>query len=181
MKKKIPLITIVLFIGLIMFIAAYSFTENEILYSMAITFGTTFYHFAMRLAVGYAVNSRLHNHVDYTKKWFQQRSFEPKFYEAIRVKKWKRHIPSYNPTDFLLEKHSVDYVIQATCQSEIVHEIIMVLSFVPVLFSVWFGAELVFLITSCISFVVDGVFVILQRYNRPRLIKLMKRTSVLSA
>lgn len=175
MKKKMPLITIVLFIGLIMFTAAYSFTKNEILYSMAITFGTTLYHFAMRLAVGCAVNSRLHNHVDYTKKWFQQRSFEPKFYEAIRIKKWKRHIPSYNPTDFLLEKHSVDYVIQATCQSEIVHEIIMVLSFVPVLFSVWFGAELVFLITSCISFVVDGVFVILQRYNRPRLIRLIKK------
>lgn len=175
MKKKILLATLVLFVGLLVFATAYNFTKNQIFYTMAVTFGTTFYHFAMRLTVGYAVNARFHNQVDYTNKWFQERDFERKFYKAIGVKKWKGYIPTFNPQDFLLKEQSVADIIQATCQSEIVHEIIMVLSFVPVLFSVWFGAELVFLITSCISFVVDGVFVILQRYNRPRLIKLINK------
>ena len=51
----------------------------------------------------------------------------------------------------------------------------MVLSFVPVAFSVWFGSLGVFLITSFAAFLFDSVFVILQRYNRPRLMRLAGR------
>ena len=35
--------------------------------SFAITFGTFFYHFAMRLAVGYTLNYFMGNHADYRK------------------------------------------------------------------------------------------------------------------
>ena len=60
------------------------------------------------------------------------------------------------------------------CQAEIVHEIIIVLSFVPIIFSIWFGELLVFIITSVISALIDSIFVMLQRYNRSRIIKLIK-------
>lgn len=60
-----------------------------------------------------------------------------------------------------------------TCQSETVHEVNMLLSFVPLLFSIWFGSLDVFLITSCGA----ALFVIMQRYNRPRLMRLMRRSS----
>lgn len=175
MKKNMLLTTLILLIGLLVLGTAYYLTRNQILYSITITFGTTFYHFAMRLSIGYIIDTKFHNHMDYTKKWFQKRSFETKFYKVIRVKRWKKWVPSFNPDNFLLEKHSVSYIIQVTCQAEIIHEIIMVLSFVPVIFSVCFGALEIFLITSCMSFLFDSIFVILQRYNRPRLMLLIKK------
>lgn len=61
------------------------------------------------------------------------------------------------------------------CQSEIVHETIVVFSFLPIVSVVWFGSLPVFIITSVLSAGFDLMFVVMQRYNRPRIIKLIKR------
>ena len=159
-------VTLILFIGLLFSGTIYYFIKNPALYSLSITFGTIFYHFAMRLAVGFLINNKFHNHIDYTLKWFKERDFEQKFYIWIQIKKWKKWVPVFNPKDYDLKNNS--------CQAEVVHEIIMILSFVPVIFSVWFGAAEVFLITSCAAFFIDSIFVVLQRYNRPRLMRLLK-------
>lgn len=174
-KKKIVLITFYLFLGLLVSVAAYCITKNPVLCSTAITFGTAFYHFAMRLAVGFCINTKYLNHMDAEKNWFREKSFEPKFYSMIQVKKWKKRFPAFNPQDFQIKKHSLPELIQTTCQAEIVHEVIMILSFVPILFSICFGAIEVFLITSLFSCLFDGIFVIIQRYNRPRLTRLLKK------
>lgn len=175
MKKKIFLMTFIALAGLLITGSAYYLTRNNVLYSAAITFGTTFYHFVMRLAVGYTINAKFHNRMDYTRKWFREKSFEQALYKKIKVKKWKKLIPSFNPQDFRLDKHSPEEIIQVTCQAEIVHEIIMPLSFIPVIFSIWFGSAGVFWITSCVMFLFDATLVILQRYNRPRLMRLIKK------
>ena len=60
------------------------------------------------------------------------------------------------------------------CQAELVHEMIVVLSFVPIVAGVWFGAYPVFVITSALAAMLDLMFVMVQRYNRQRVIKLMK-------
>ena len=130
---------------------------------------------AIRLVVGCLVDARYHNHMDYTKKWFTERAFEQKLYKKIQVKKWKKWFPTFNPQDFDLKSRSMEEIVQVTCQAEVVHEINMVLSFVPIVFSVWFGSLGVFLLTSFAAFLFDGIFVIMQRYNRPRLIRMMKK------
>ena len=61
------------------------------------------------------------------------------------------------------------------CQAEIVHEIIVILSFVPLLFTIPFGAFPVFLLTSAGSALLDTVFVIIQCCNRPRIMKLARK------
>lgn len=175
MKKKTFLMTLISLIGLLAAALVYRFTGNRGAFSAAITFGTIFYHFAMRLTVGFLIDAVYHNHMDYTKKWFQEKAFEGKLYEKLKVKKWKKRLPTFTPQYFNLNSRSVEEIVQATCQAEIVHEVILPLSFVPVIFSVWFGSLGVFLITSCISFLFDGIFVIIQRYNRPRLIRLINR------
>ena len=175
MKKKMYLATFFFMIGLLVSGLTYHFTRNSVIFSFAITFGTTFYHFAIRLAVGHLIDQRFHNHMDYKKTWFQEKALEKKLYKQLKVKNWKKRFPTFNPRDFSLKDHSVENIIQVTCQAEIVHEINMALSFVPVLFSVWFGSFDVFLVTSCLAFLFDGVFVIIQRYNRPRLIRLLRK------
>ena len=82
-------------------------------------------------------------------------------------------MPTYNPEFYSTEKHSLEEIAMVTCQAEIVHELIIIFSFVPVLFTLWFDSFWVFMITSIISALIDTLFVIMQRYNRPRITKLI--------
>ena len=167
-------VTIISLIGLLASGAIYHFTQNRVFFSAAITFGTIFYHLAIRLAVGFLIDARYHNQMDYTKPWFREKALERKLYRTLQVKKWKKWLPTFTPQEFDIKSRSMTQIVQTTCQAEVVHEVNMVLSFVPVTFSVWFGSLGVFVLTSCAAFLFDGIFVIMQRYNRPRLIRLLK-------
>ena len=175
MKKNMIVLALFFFAGLLACGIAYYFVRKGVLFTLAITFGTCFYHFAMRLAVGHGIDAIYHNKMNYDNPWFKERKLELKLYNFLRVKKWKKLMPTYNPEYFDLRKHSVEEIIQATCQAEIVHEVNMVLSFVPVIFTIWFGSLIAFLVTSSVAFCFDGIFVIMQRYNRPRLRRLLKK------
>jgi len=138
-----------------------------------ITFGTFFYHFAMRLLVGYGLDVWMGNKADYQRAWYQLRPFEAKLYRFLKVKKWKGKMPTYEPSVFDPKLRSWDAIAQAMCQAEIVHEVIIVLSFLPLLAAIPFGSFWVFLITSLLAAMFDLSFVIMQRFNRPRIIKLI--------
>ena len=146
--------------------------------SFAITFATCFYHFAMRLLAGHLVNRRMRNRADYRKPWYQLRPFEAKLYKLLKVKKWKANMPTYDPCTFDPKQHSWNEIAQAMCQAEIVHEIIIILSFLPLFAAIPFGAFPVFLITSLLSAAYDLSFVIIQRHNRPRILKLIEKERV---
>ncbi|MCD8155075.1 MAG: hypothetical protein LUF78_10410 [Clostridiales bacterium] len=152
----------------------YDYTGAPAFYSMMVTFGTVFYHFGMRLAVGGIVNARFHNHMNYRRKWFREKHFEKSLYKKLKVKKWKDQVPTFAPETFTFKRHQAEEIVQASCQAEVVHEIIMVFSFVPLVFSIWAGATMVFVITSCAACLLDLIFVIVQRYNRPRLFRLIR-------
>lgn len=156
-------------------VCLYCFWEIAAAQALAITFGTTAYHFLMRLAVGAVFDVCMKNRADYTKKWYQRRPWEAGLYQRLGVKRWKSRLPSYDPDCFDPQKHSWAEIAQAMCQAELVHEVIALLSFVPVLFSCWFGEFPVFLITSLCAAGFDMLFVMIQRYNRPRIIRLIRR------
>lgn len=140
----------------------------------AITFGTCFYHFAMRLLAGHLLNGIMGNRADYKKPWYQLRPFETRLYKTLKVKKWKGSMPTYDPSLFDPSLHSWEEIAQAMCQAEVVHEIIVVLSFLPLLAAIPFGSFFVFLITSLLAALYDLSFVIIQRYNRPRVLKFLR-------
>lgn len=149
--------------------------------AIAITCGTTCYHFTMRLLVGLGLNRIMKNRANYTHAWFQLRKWEPRLYRMLKVRKWKGYFPTYDPTLFDHRLHSLEEIAQAMCQAEIVHEIIVALSFLPLVTVAVFGAFPVFLITSVLAACFDLCFVIMQRYNRPRVIKLMQKMRVQKA
>jgi len=146
-------------------------TGNELSVTLAITFGTISYHFVMRLVVGGVIDLLLNNHVNYHARWFQITKAEQKLYQKIKVKKWKSKMPTYDPSCFDPKEHSWDEIAQAMCQAELVHEVIAILSFIPILAAIPFGTLGVFIITSILSAALDASFVMMQRYNRPRVIK----------
>ena len=58
------------------------------------------------------------------------------FYKCINVKKRKDKMPTYDKGSFDIRQHSLEEIVQVTCQPEIVHEIIIAASFLPMITSV---------------------------------------------
>lgn len=173
--KTIKISAVVLVVLTIIFALIYQWNPNTVILSMAITFGTISYHFLMRLAVGYVVNGIFHNKFNYKRKWFQEKKFEKRLYEVLRVKKWKDKMPTFAPEMLDLKVHTWEEIAGAMCQSEVVHSIIVVLCFVPILATLIWGTFWVFFITSVLAACVESMFVIMQRYNRPRVIRMIEK------
>ena len=171
MRKKFIFLTIFFIFAFILSLIANAVWNYGFLLSITITMGVFSYHFLMRLLVGCIINKIFNNNISYNKPWFKTFKFEEKIYSFLKVKKWKKHIPTYNPQTFSLE-NTYSQIASATAQAELVHEIIIILGFLPVLLSIWFGDLAVFVITSVLAALIDLVFVILQRYNRPRILKI---------
>ena len=159
----------------LLFALLYVYFLKDLLLSLAITAGTTGYHFTMRLAVGWLVPFTVRKQLNPDGFWFRQRSFEPALYRKLRVRRWKGKMPTYNPEEFSFENITAEQIIRNSCRAELVHEIIMVASFRPILASRFWGAFPVFLITSILAACLDCCFVIMQRYNRPRLQQYLRR------
>ena len=170
---KTMAITTVLLTTVLM--AAYHSFQQDWLLSSAISFGTTAYHFVMRLAVGYAIPKLTNYDFNYKHPWFQPWNWEPAFYKKLNIKNWKGALPTYAPQQFSLKENALHRVIQNMCGAEIVHEIIMVLSFLPLLTVPAFGSFPVFLTTSVLAALYDSIFVMAQRYNRPRLVRIYEK------
>ncbi len=175
MKRSMIFITVIMLFATLLCAGITAACQNAVFYTLAITFGTTFYHFAMRLLVGAVVDKAVQGGLDYRRKWFREKKWEKGLFKAIRIKTWKNHIPTFAPAQFDVQALSMEEIVKSTCRAEVVHEMIMVLSFVPIVFAVWFEELAVFVITSVIAALVDLVFVLLQRYNRPRLVKILER------
>ena len=154
---------------------AFVYTRADWALVAAISAGTTAYHFVMRLVVGFVVPKMTGYRFDYRNPWFQPRKWETSLYRKLKVKQWKGHLPTYAPSQFSLKSNSLLRVIQNMCGAEVVHETIMVLSFLPLLLVPVFGEFLVFFITSLLSAMIDSIFVTAQRFNRPRLIRIYEK------
>ncbi len=152
----------------------YAIFEINLFKTLAITFAITFYHFAMRLLVGFIYQQKFANNISWKNKWFHVSEKEMSIYKTINVKSWKKYMPTYDSSYFDVKIKSFEQIAMAMCQAELVHETIIVFSFLPIIASVWFEAIEVFIITSILSAFIDLIFVIMQRYNRPRVLNILQ-------
>ena len=160
------------------FAVAHRLIPTNWLLPTAITFGTTAYHFCMRLAVGWLVPKLP---FDPGHSWFRPRSWEAGFYGFLAVKRWKGKLPTYDPREFSLKEQTLAQILRNMCGAELVHEGIVILSFLPIAFSSVFGAFPVFLTTSLAAAAFDCLFIIAQRYNRPRLVGILAKSQTHTA
>ena len=73
-------------------------------------------------------------------------------------------MPTFDEDTFNITKHSRDEIAQATCQLEIVYEIDVTFSFIPVIISIGFNSFWIFLITFIGGVVYDLMFVAMHRF-----------------
>lgn len=142
----------------------------------AITFLTFAYHFSMRILVGIFITALFWNReFPMYSKLLLPTANEQHLYKKWKVKTWKQYAITANPGQFDVQSLNLKELLHNMIQAEMVHECIIILSFVPLLFSIPFGAMPVFFITSVMAACIDLKYVIIQRYNIPRVIKLIER------
>lgn len=151
--------------------AAYACTANDGLLIGAVSCGTALYHTVSRAFIGPMV-TKFQDRWDPESLWFREHSFEAKLYRLLRVKKWKDKLPTYAPAAFSLKDRDPMEIIRASCNAELVHEICMATGFLPLALVPFLGAFWVFFLTSLATALADSLFVIIQRFNRPRLMRL---------
>ena len=115
---------------------------------------------------------------------FPYRSFgweqNGKVYEKLRIRAWKDRVPDMSKLlPFMVRKEvasrptaeSIARLVQETCVAESVHWVLMVLSLAVL--KIWKGAG------GCICYLLcilgNLPFIIIQRYNRPRLMRTRSR------
>lgn len=172
MKKFMYTVSGVSLVLMFVFFGLTAGTEKRIFLTFGITALTVCYHFTIRLVVGniadlFKFNCRL--------KWFAPLPFEENLYKKLRVRRWKEYLPTYDEELYSLKSNSLIDVASETCRSEAVHEINILASLAAMLFAVLFDNFWVFCITSVLGAAVDLAFVIVQRYNRPRLLRVCGR------
>ena len=167
---------VMMIIGMIAARGLYGCYRINLYFSLYVTFLTTFYHFAMRILVGEGVTYFYkHREFHYASAWYRIHKGEIRLYRVLKVKNWKLKLITAKPEQFDVRKRTYQELLHNMTQAEIGHEIMMGLSFVPLLFIIPYGAPLVFVTTSVIACVMDFLFVMIQRYNRPRVLKIKER------
>lgn len=152
---------------------------QEWMLTLYVTFLTISYHFIMRMTVGELITIRYRNRkFNLNSAGFRMYQFEPELYKRLKVKKWKKNIITAKPEQFDISKNGMEGMLHNIAQAELVHRIIMVLSFVPLVLIIPYGAPIIFIMTSIFSCLIDLQLVIVQRYNRPRVIKLMETAKI---
>ena len=149
-------------------------TENNIFLWIGITAFTITYHFWGRIILG-NISKLFKKYINYNQWWFKEKWFEKNLYEILRVKKWKGKALTYNPEQFDLKTNSLDQIANTMVKSEIDHWINEVLSISTMFFGLIWGETWIFVITALAAMIFDGQFIVIQRYNRPRVLKILEK------
>lgn len=176
MKNKMHVGFIIITASFAVFTLIYIKTGLPRCFSAAIGFGTAFYHFAMRFAIAAVCNSCFKENTGADWRWFRPFCWEKGLYRFLRVKRWKRKIPTYKKEQFDIRVLPLETVIFHSRRAELGHEIILPLCFAPLLMVPLLGAFWIFFSTSLLSALIcDLPPVLSQRYNHPRLEWVMRR------
>lgn len=112
----------------------YNVLACAFLQPLAITGMTVFFHLAARLLIGTIFEKIYHNQMHFCRPWFRPKPWEARLYKALRVKQWKKYMPTFSPETFAFDKQRLHSILGATCQAEMVHLCSVAVSFVPLLF-----------------------------------------------
>lgn len=168
-------IAITLVMSVVFFYLYYSSKNNsKVILWTGITAFTIMYHFWVRIIMG-NVSKLFKKDINYKQWWFQERKFEKKLYKFLRVKDWKDKALTYNPESFSLKSHSLEEIANTMAKSEVDHWINKLISISTMFFAILWGAFTIFFTTALAAMIFDSQFIIIQRYNRPRIIKLLER------
>lgn len=175
--RNIIITDIVMILTMLVFLTAHAVGGQGWMLSAYVTSLTGSYHFTMRLIVGQIMILYYRKHPprlgSFTTRSF---AFEPELYRRLNVKSWKNRLITARPDQFDMKNLTPAEMLRSMVQAETGHLMIMLLSFLPLLLIIPYGTAPVFIITSVLACIMEVPFVIIQRYNIPRIIRYMELT-----
>ena len=152
--------------------------KTEMILWIGIIAFTIMYHFWVRIIMG-NVSKLFKKHINYEQWWFKEKKFEKGIYELLRVKEWKDKALTYNPESFSLKQHSLEEIANTMVKSELDHWINEIISLTTLFFAIPWGQFWIFLISAIAAMIFDAQFIVIQRYNRPRVVKILGKEKIL--
>ncbi len=121
--------------------------------------------------------------IDYSGFPYGIHSFEQngKLYDKIGIRYWKDKVPDMSnflknlvKKEIRLKSSAADILrqIQETCVAEMIHFVLILLS---LLIFIYWRSKWAILFEAIYIFIFNVPFILIQRYNRPRLIKLYQK------
>jgi len=146
--------------------------KNSFVLWTGVTSFTITYHFWLRIIMG---NITKFFKINYNHWWFKERSFEKYIYNLWQVKKWKKKALTYNPELFDVRKYSLEDIAYTMTKAETDHWINVIISVSTIAFGLIWGEIWIFILTAIIAILFDAQFIAIQRFNRPRVLKLIDK------
>ena len=133
---------------------------------------TIVYHFKGRLIMGEQTKKWK---ISYTHPFFRERKFEGKLYKLLRVRDWREKVLTYDPAAFDLNTHTLPEIANAMSKAEVDHWINELLSLISISFGLIWGKTWIFALGAAVAMLFDAQFILVQRYNRPRVVRLISK------
>jgi len=163
--------------AVICFILYYSgITKNNAILWCGIVSFMILYHFGLRIFMGKVTKLMK---IDYRHPWFKRHSFEAVLYRLLCVRKWKDKVLTFEPELYDFRNRTPEQLACTMAKSETDHWINEAISIVSIFFALIWGCLPAFLITAAAAMIFDAQFIIVQRYNRPIVLKVMERQNKL--
>ncbi len=176
MKSKTPFIMLIIalfcFTSGCLFYAFYTKYNLSLLFDTFVFFIAIVAHFFIMFLTAPIVQIVFKKKFDYNSNWFKLKKYENQLYAFLKIKKWKNKIVTYNKKLYSVKKHSLIDTIMLTCHAEVVHELIAVTSYLPIILGAFLGDYHILVVMSVVFSVAHVPFILVQRYNRPRLVSL---------
>lgn len=150
------------------------FYKSGVVLWVGITAFTIMYHSWGRIIMG-NISKLFQKQINYKQWWFKEKNFEKQLYKFLHVKQWKNKALTYNSELFSLKKHSLEEIANAMVKAELDHWINEIISLTTLLFAIPWGQFWIFLITAIAAMIFDAQFIAIQRYNRPRVMKILEK------
>ncbi len=145
--------------------------HGAVLWTGVTTF-TILYHFWGRILLG---KLTVFFPPDYHHFWFRERRFEKRLYKLLRVRKWKDKVLTFDPDAFDLSKRTYEELAFSMTKAETDHWMNELLSLTTLLFPLLWGQFWIFFGTALLAMLFDAQFIVVQRYNRPVLLRVIAR------
>ena len=151
-----------------------NFTESLAVKWIGVVSFMILYHFGLRILFGEITNRITFN---YNHSFFAPKKFEAKLYRILKVRSWKDKVLTFNPDKYDFKNRTLHQLASTMSKSETDHWINELISVCSIFFSLIWGLFPVFLITAVAAMLFDAQFIVVQRYNRPIVLRLMERKS----
>ncbi len=158
-------------------------------YDFALAYGMfrvlLLYHIGIRIVVGTITGKTPLDAFHPDAPLWRQRPWEDALYKKLQVKQWKKKMPMFDVDKWDIRSCSADELLRAGCQAEACHMGNIALSLASVVLVPLTGSLVSALVGAVVlpdAFVLmfaavtasgfDAIFVIIQRFNRPRFMRL---------